>query len=337
MKEVENEKVSVVVAIYKSEKFLDKLIVSLMEQTYRNIEIILVDDGSPDGSGKICDLYADKDSRIKVIHKKNGGACEARNAGIAAASGEWLVIVDGDDWLETDYVEYMLRLVHETDSEMGMSTEIFTTRDRIQTKSDCIETWSAEKATAALFYPYIAVGPWNKIYKTKLLLKNNITFSVPWSGEGLYFSTTAAQYANHVGVGHRKIYNYRLNNVNSGLTHYDVQMGINACANIKYINEHLIIRTSVVINAINWHIWKNYTYLLYLIVATHSEKDNSLLLEECRKNIRKRLFAVLLHSDIKIKTKIVNFRTGVFPILSSKVHLKKEQKAFAKDILELEK
>lgn len=70
MKEVENEKVSVVVAIYKSEKFLDKLIVSLMEQTYKNIEIILVDDGSPDGSGKICDLYADKDSRIKVIHKK---------------------------------------------------------------------------------------------------------------------------------------------------------------------------------------------------------------------------------------------------------------------------
>lgn len=241
----ENEKVSLVVAIYKSEKFLPKLITSIINQTYKNLEIILVDDGSPDESGKICDEYAEKDSRIKVIHEENSGACTARNNGMKIATGEWLVIIDGDDWLELDYVEYMLRLVHETNSGMGMSTEIFTTRDRNQTKDDKIECWTGEYAAAQIILPYIAIGPWNKIYKLDMLRKNNLTFSRPWSGEGLYFSSFAAQYANHVGVGHRKVYNYRLNNVNSGLTRYNLIMGTNAAENIRYIKENLVRKTTI--------------------------------------------------------------------------------------------
>ena len=173
----ENEKVSLVVAIYKSEKFLPKLINSIINQTYKNLEIILVDDGSPDGSGKICDEYAEKDSRIKVIHEENSGACAARNNGMKIATGEWLVIIDGDDWLELDYVEYMLRLVHETNSEMGMSTEIFTTRDRKQIKKDKIECWTGEYTASRIILPYIAIGPWNKIYKLEMLRKNNLTLT----------------------------------------------------------------------------------------------------------------------------------------------------------------
>ena len=293
-----NPKGSVIVAIYKSEKFLDKLIRSIMEQTYRNLEIILVDDGSPDKSGEICDAYAAQDERIRVIHKKNGGACEARNVGMAAASGEWIVIVDGDDWLETDYVEYMLHLVHTTDSDMGMSTNIFTTRNRKQVEEDRVETWTNEKACAMLIYPYIPIGPWNKIYKAELLRKNNITFSRPWSGEGLHFSTTAAQYANHVGVGRRKVYNYRLNNVNSGLTHYNLQMGLNAAENIRYIGEHLVVDTPTVRNAVNWHIWKNNGYVIFLIIATDSLKENRALYKNCRKNLLVKLPAILVKSKV---------------------------------------
>ena len=334
MKEVENEKVSVVVAIYKSENFLDKLIVSLMEQTYRNIEIILVDDGSPDGSGKICDLYADKDSRIKVIHKKNGGACEARNVGIAAASGEWLVIVDGDDWLEADYVEYMLRLVHETDSEMGMSTEIFTTRDRIQTKSDCIETWTSEYAAMQIIYPYIAIGPWNKIYKIEMLKRNNISFSVKWSGEGLYFSSMAAQCANHVGVGHRKVYNYRLNNTESGLTHYNLQMGLNAMENIRIIRDSLVIKSTKLMNACDWHIWKNYGYVLFLIIATDSKERVKELYKDCRKNLLLRLPAVLVKSKVRLRMKLGMLYQALFPFSWAKRRLKYERNALQGDLME---
>ena len=79
----EEYKVSLIVAVYNSAPFLDKLITSIVNQTYRNIEIILVDDGSPDNSGEICDTYASKDDRISVIHKKNGGTCEARNYGLS--------------------------------------------------------------------------------------------------------------------------------------------------------------------------------------------------------------------------------------------------------------
>ena len=92
-----NEKVTIIVAIYKSEKFLDKMIKSIIAQTYTNLEIILIDDGSPDNSGKICDMYAKTDDRIIVIHKENGGACEARNVGLKQATGEYVTIIDGDD------------------------------------------------------------------------------------------------------------------------------------------------------------------------------------------------------------------------------------------------
>ena len=84
------EKVSAIVAIYKSEKFLPKLLDSIIAQTWKNLEILLIDDGSPDNSGIICDEYAKKDHRIRVIHKKNGGACEARNVGLAEATGEYI-------------------------------------------------------------------------------------------------------------------------------------------------------------------------------------------------------------------------------------------------------
>ena len=92
------EKVSAIVAIYKSEKFLPKLIDSIINQTWQNLEILLVDDGSPDNSGAICDNYASRDDRIRVIHKKNGGVCEARNVGLASISLSLMVMI-GWNWI----------------------------------------------------------------------------------------------------------------------------------------------------------------------------------------------------------------------------------------------
>ena len=237
------EKVSVIVAIYKSEKFLEKLINSIINQTWHNLEILLIDDGSPDGSGLICDKYANEDDRIIVIHKENGGACEARNVGLEHATGEYVVIIDGDDWLELDYVEYLMNLIHQTGAEMAMTDHIFTTRDRIQITQDEVKKLSPEDAFCMIIYPIFPIGPWNKIYKTSMLKKNSITFSVPWSGEGLYFSSMAAQCSNYVALGHKKIYNYRLNNTGSGLTNYKLVMGTNALENIKNIGETRIVKT----------------------------------------------------------------------------------------------
>ena len=109
---------SVIVPIYKVEDYLPKCVESIRNQTYSNLEIILVDDGSPDGCGAICDEFAQKDSRIRVIHKENGGLSDARNAGIDVVTGDYLAFVDSDDWLEPDAFEAMLALAEKYDAKM---------------------------------------------------------------------------------------------------------------------------------------------------------------------------------------------------------------------------
>lgn len=104
---MENGKISIIVPVYKVEQYLERCVNSLINQTYKNIEIILVDDGSPDQCPKMCDDYASEDSRIKVIHKKNGGLSDARNAGLDAAIGEYIAFVDSDDWVEPDFIEQL--------------------------------------------------------------------------------------------------------------------------------------------------------------------------------------------------------------------------------------
>ena len=100
--------ISVIVPVYKVEPYLDKCVRSIVEQTYQNLEIILVDDGSPDNCGAICDAWAEKDSRIKVIHKENGGLSDARNAGMDVATGQWIAFVDSDDWIAEEMYESLL-------------------------------------------------------------------------------------------------------------------------------------------------------------------------------------------------------------------------------------
>ena len=326
--------ISIIVPIYNVEAYLAKCINSIINQTYGNLEIFLVDDGSPDRCGLICDEYAKQDARIKVIHKKNGGACAARNTGLSEATGEYILIIDGDDWLEADYVEYLMNLIHETGSDMAMTDQIFTTRDRVQTEKDSIETWTPEEAFCNIIYPKIPIGPWNKIYKASLLRDNHIDFNRPWSGEGLYFSAMAAQHSKCVGVGHKKIYNYRLNNANSGLTHYNIVMGTNALENIKYIKENRLICTKRTEYACDWHIWKNYGYTLFLIIATNSVNENKKLYEDCIYNLRTSLRKVVLHSELGVRIKMRMILQALFPIWWAKRDLRRQKLALQADTME---
>ena len=113
--------VSVIVPVYNVEEYLGRCVESILAQTYSNLEVILVDDGAKDSSGTICDAFAEKDPRVRVIHKENGGLSSARNAGIDAATGDWLEFVDSDDWLEPDAVGSMLELAltHQVELVVG--------------------------------------------------------------------------------------------------------------------------------------------------------------------------------------------------------------------------
>ena len=99
--------ISVIVPVYKVEKFLDRCINSIIQQTFTNLEIILVDDGSPDRSGEICDEWKMKDKRIRVIHKENGGLSDARNKGLDVATGDYVAFIDSDDWIDPDMFQLL--------------------------------------------------------------------------------------------------------------------------------------------------------------------------------------------------------------------------------------
>lgn len=173
------QKVSVIVPIYKVEPYLRRAVDSILHQTYHNLEIILVDDGSPDQCGKICDDYAKEDNRISVIHKENGGLSDARNAGLDAAGGEYIVFVDSDDFIAEDYIDTLMQCLKKYDADVAMSSYAVTDSvgydDSIfkAAQDDTVEVCDRRELLNNLYdanhkdATYFIVS-WNKIYKASL-------------------------------------------------------------------------------------------------------------------------------------------------------------------------
>ena len=170
-----NPLISVIVPIYNVEAYLPRCLDSIVNQTYQNLEIILVDDGSPDNCGAICDEYASRDSRIRVIRKENGGVSSARNAGLDVMQGEYLTFVDPDDWLSLDAVQVLYdRLVEDgSDMAIGRHTDVYADgRENdgfCRWMTDCIFT--PNEIFAALGdRQRFAVTSWSKLYRRELFL-----------------------------------------------------------------------------------------------------------------------------------------------------------------------
>jgi glycosyltransferase involved in cell wall biosynthesis len=162
--------ISVILPVYRVEKYLDRCLQSITEQTYRNLEIILVDDGSPDNSGAICDAWAKKDSRIRVIHQKNSGGGPARNAGLDQASGELLAFVDSDDYIAADMFAHLYELL-ETGADVAECDYLETVDDGVVFPDATYEVtvFTPEEAMRnhiqdIIFRQVI----WNKLYRRKL-------------------------------------------------------------------------------------------------------------------------------------------------------------------------
>ncbi len=178
--------VSVVVPVYNVEKYLDRCIESIVNQTYTNLEIILIDDGSPDNCPKMCDDWAKKDNRIKVIHKENGGQADARNLGLEISAGEYISFVDSDDYCEKTQIEKCLKNALENNSDVvifswnidngGKITPVHFELEKLYSnnkavKENLLKSFYTNK-NIGLF------GPWNKLYKAEFLKKNNLHFDV---------------------------------------------------------------------------------------------------------------------------------------------------------------
>lgn len=163
--------VSIIVPIYKVEPYLRRCLDSLINQTYTNLEIILIDDGSPDCCPQICDKYAVKDNRIKVIHKKNGGLSDARNTGLDICKGEYISFVDSDDWVSKNYIERLLNLAIKEDAGIVIGENIRTDGNSRSFKGNTsIKAYTSNEALHHLFSQnHIAFTvSWGKLYKRTL-------------------------------------------------------------------------------------------------------------------------------------------------------------------------
>ena len=173
-KTMEKPLVTIVVPIYNVEAYIHKCLDSILNQTYKNLEIILVDDGSPDNCPAFCDEYAEKDTRIKVIHKKNGGVCTARQAGLEASTGTYMLQIDPDDYVELDMVETLVKKAIETSADMVTSNYLNTNGYEI----DCSNE-DAEDFLRKILLRQYSGGMWSILFRIQLILDHNINFVSP--------------------------------------------------------------------------------------------------------------------------------------------------------------
>lgn len=185
----QTEKISVAVAVYNSDAYLDRSIQSVLKQTYRNLEVILVDDGSTDNCPAICDKYAAQDARVKVIHKENGGLYTTRNVGIEAATGEYIAFLDGDDWLDETMYEDMLSCMKEQGADLAVcrykwvyqeeTVDISTGRTVVMEGQEMLAKYLEEDEAFQ-----IQNAAWNKLYKRSIL--DGLRFPARWYEDMLY-------------------------------------------------------------------------------------------------------------------------------------------------------
>lgn len=202
-------KISVIIPVYKVEEYLPKCLDSVINQTYKNLEIILVDDGSPDKSGAICDMYADMDSRITVIHKENEGVAKARNDALDIAKGDYIGFVDSDDWIEPDMYGFLIDNLIEYDTDISMCGEtVYENGKIISSKSDGAVSLLSQDSAKKLTVKGGSIGLiWNKIYKKSIL--DNVRFSSEYGcSEDLIFVYQAVRHANNMVCVNKAKYNY---------------------------------------------------------------------------------------------------------------------------------
>ena len=214
-----SEKVSVIIPVYNDEKYLKQCVESVLTQTYTNLEIILVDDGSTDHTPEICEEYREKYDQIRVLHKKNGGVGSSRNAGLALATGEYILFIDNDDWLEKHHIEELYKLAKENNADIAAGnfnifyedTSTFSywlNDDTYFKKVYSIKEWfSLQYRTDFYNMSVVFTVPWDKLYKRSLF--KNIVYPEDAPVEDNLTTWKVYLLANKIAYENKAIYTHR--------------------------------------------------------------------------------------------------------------------------------
>lgn len=260
---MERPLITVIVGIYNGQKFLAECIESIIHQDYTNIEIILVDDGSKDDSAQIIDEFASKDARIIPIHQQNAGVSASRNSALAIAKGEYICIMDQDDVLAPDYVNYFYGLIEKSGAEVALTPnadkffeKVHPDSERVR-NNDQIRIISGEQAAIEMLYHKYVIAPWNKMISKKLIDDNGLKFNTKYyNGEGFAFSIESFLCASKVAVGHRHVYHYRVGDPNTGASVFKLQYIHSSIEAQQYIKSTFKNPSSELMKAwrfSNWH------------------------------------------------------------------------------------
>lgn len=253
--------ISVIVPIYGIDRYLGICIESLIDQTYRNIEIILVDDGSLDRCPEICDLYAKKDSRIKVVHKQNGGLVSARKAGLEVATGDYIGYVDGDDWVDSGFYQAMVTTISEYGSDVvvaGMSRDLFSISSKIMSKIPAGnyegERLKKLKQNMLTYERFSRIGittyVWNKLFKREKLIPFQMSVDNGISiGEDAAVTYPYLMDCDKVSVINNCDYHYRQreDSMLKKTTSYSREV-----VGLKKLHEHLVIAAELYDSEFNY-------------------------------------------------------------------------------------
>lgn len=211
------ELVSIIVPIYNGELYLDQCIASILNQSYPQIEVLLIDDGSTDQSGIICDRYAKRDSRVRVVHQENGGVSSARNHGLRLASGKWVQFVDSDDYLDAKMTETLVSAIQEQQTELAMCGYTIIHPDRrelmLLPSVPVLPVQKLDEQIPHLFGRYLLNTLWNKLYIRE---KITVSFEEGCSlGEDLFFNLAYFKNIQQLTVLDEALYFYVLDNAQS--------------------------------------------------------------------------------------------------------------------------
>lgn len=224
--------VSVIMPVYGVEKFVGKAIESIQNQTFGDFELFLVDDGTKDRSGIICDEYAAKDPRLKVIHKENGGAPSARNVAIEQATGKYFYFMDSDDWTEPTMLEDMVKLAEENDAQLVVTgyyidTYYSDTEYITQENSQPSQVFASQREfrenAHRLFDCNLLYTPWNKLYSAKYIMDNNLRFPQTF-WDDFPFNVSVLRDVERVVVSDKKYYHFMRARAESETAKYRPEM-----------------------------------------------------------------------------------------------------------------
>ena len=203
-------KISVIVPVYKTEGLLDRCVESIVGQTYKNLEIILVDDGSPDNCPAMCDEWAEKDSRIRVIHKENGGVSSSRNAALDIATGDYIGFVDSDDWIEPEMYSSLIQKISESGKNIALCSYYAVEISGERYECRCVV--DKEVLDKDDYFRFIVLGGdggyiWNRLYDADILKEVRFDEDI-WYSEDLLFNFKTAQKSNGAAILDKIEYNY---------------------------------------------------------------------------------------------------------------------------------